>query len=231
MSRRIRIVRTAVAAMLALAASCSSPSSGTRANTPLPSTERFGALAEHLDVARFAAGYPALVARLRSDDERDRLVALKMLAGTDELAALPFVVEVMFVADDAETRAWAAAAFQAIVTTYRIRRRDPSRTDGVFFLPPDEEDVDLAPLAGVVEDMLELGEDDPNVASSALVVIGFLGFESFRACVDELSTSDRPAVANSALLALSFLDGKGGTFTAPELPDALGTGPETGIFQ
>lgn len=197
--------RGIVLLVCALVGACKSSSTRVEAG-PRMSLVRYGALQDDLDPGRFAQGYPALVHDLQSEDPAERCQALRMLAASDEVDAIPFVVEAMLGTEDRAERTWAACALRDIVAHHELKRRDFARPTGVHLLPRTPSHVDLRPLAWVVEEMLAMDRDDTNVCGSAATIVGYVGMKQFADELTALMDSPHPAMRNSVRYALALLE-------------------------
>jgi hypothetical protein len=157
-----------------------------------------------LDPQRFTRGYPAVLEMLGSGDRDKRITALRTIAASAELDAIPLVVDVVLNDDDYIARAWAGYALKHIVQLNELKRRDPQHPEKVVILPRSDDDVDLRPLAWVLREMLSK-PDDSSAHSCAATMIGYLGLKQFEPDLRGLLESRHPAVTRSAVHALRMM--------------------------
>jgi HEAT repeat protein len=165
---------------------------------------RYDMFAERLSTGQFARDYPKAVKNLDSPDSKLRVAALKTLAATGEIAAIPFVVPQLD-SKDGDVRIWAGVALQKLVATHELKRRDMSRPTRVVIKPLGPKDTDLRPLAWVIGKMLRK-PDDGNTQAHAATMIGYLGLREFEDDLKLLLKSRHPAVQNAAKNAMEMMD-------------------------
>jgi hypothetical protein len=90
--------------------------------------ERYDAFVESLDHRTLAEDYPGAVRNLDSPDPKKRIVGIKTLAATREVAAIPLIVPFLD-SEDRGVRIYAGQALNALVATHQLKRRDKTRSE------------------------------------------------------------------------------------------------------
>jgi len=161
--------------------------------------ERF---AQGCDTRSIEKGYAKAVEQLRSNDPDTQQVGLQTLAASQSPDALLLIVPLLD-SPNVHTPINAGLAIERIVEAVCLKRRDRAHLDRVSILPPGPNDVDLRPLAWVVQHMLKT--EEPNLQSYAASMIGYLKLTEFADDLHALLNSRHPAVSNAAKSAIEMM--------------------------
>ncbi len=185
--------------------------------------QKYNAFIESLDHKRIAKDYPKAVQKLDSTDSKEQIAAIKTLAATGEVEAIPWIVPFID-SEDGHARIYAGLSLLNVVASHELKRRDMSQSERVVIKPPGPGDLDLKPMAWVIIKMLRK-PDDGNTHSYAANMIGYLGLKEFEDEVRGLLKSRHPAVTRAARNALEMLGvEQPNVFSEPELEAAKATG-------
>lgn len=157
---------------------------------------------QSLDAIEIARDYPKVVQEILSVNPEKQISALNTLSETKNLNAIPWIISLLD-SDDANVKTHAGSAFEKLVTSYTLQRRDLNYPDKIVLNPLGKNDKDLRPLAWIVLKMLR--DSNPNVQSYAATMAGYLNLTYFDDDLKLLLKSKHPAVIQSAQNALGML--------------------------
>lgn len=172
-------------------------------DAPVGTREAYDTLVRSLDHKRIAADYPKAVQNLDSSESKNVIAALRTLGATEEPAVIPWIVPLLD-SDDSTVRVWAGLSLYKVVSLHELKRRDLNHPERVAINPRGPDDLDLSPLAWVIQKMLQ-SDDDGSTHSYAASMIGYLNLSEFEPDLRQLLKSRHPAVTNSAKYALELI--------------------------
>jgi hypothetical protein len=184
---------------------------GTTAPTDAPATrpydetqlkKSFDAFIAARDVKRFAADNTGAIRDLDSPDSPTREKALRIIAATADINAIPLIIPLLD--SNSNTHIYAGLALEQIVSAVSLKRRDPA-APGIVLKPLGPNDPDLRPLAWVVLKMLR-APDDGNTGAYASTMCRYLELKEFERELQALCESRHPAVYNAAAEALKAMN-------------------------
>jgi hypothetical protein len=147
--------------------------------------------------------YPKSIKNLLSSSVERQKLGLETLGSTTQIEILPWIIPFLNSKDD-YVRIYAIRAINKLVEHYTLKRRDWNISNQVRILPLKSDNVDLRPLAWLV--LQNIRQQEPNIASYAARVAGYLNLNIFREEILLLKQSIHPAVVDSANTTLEMWD-------------------------
>ena len=147
--------------------------------------------------------YPEAVRKLLSGDSEKQIEAVRALAETGEVEAIPWLLPFLE-SEDKTLRIWAGSSLEKLVSSHVLKRRDMTRPDVVLIRSLRPEEKDLRPVAWIVLQMFRK-TDDGNTHAYAASMTRYLGLHEFERELEQCLESKHPAVANKAKWALESL--------------------------
>jgi HEAT repeat protein len=164
---------------------------------------RYKLFVQELNTEQFALDYPKALKNLDSNNSETQVTGLMTASATGELAAIPFIADLLE-SKDRHVRICAGVALEQLVSRHVLKRRDWDQPTKVAIKPLGDNDTDLRSLAWVINKMLRK-PDDGNTHAYAATMIGYLDLKEFGPQLKQLSASPHPAVKNSAKYALEVM--------------------------
>lgn len=159
---------------------------------------------ESLDIHKISTGYPAAVKKLLSGSPQKQVEAVKTLAETGEVEAIPWLIPFLD-AGDAHLRIWTGSSLEKLVSASTLKRRDMRHPDRTVIKPLGPKDTDLRPLAWIVLKQFRK-PDDGNTHAYAATMTRYLGLYMFERELKRCLESRHPAVSYKAKWALEELE-------------------------
>jgi len=166
--------------------------------------KQFDTFMETLDPLVISKEYPGAVRKLLSSDLEKQLQAVRTLAETGGIEAIPWLLPFLE-SENKSLRIWTGASLNKLVSSYALKSRDLSRPEAVLIGPLHPKDKDLRPLAWIVLKMFRK-PDDGNTHAYAASMARYLGLNKFKRELEQCLTSGHPAVVNKAKWALESLE-------------------------
>jgi len=173
---------------------------------------------QELKTEQFALDYPKVLKNLDSNNSEAQVTGLMTASATGELAAIPFIVDLLE-SKDRNVRIDAGSALQNLVSRHVLKRRDWNQPTKVAIKPLGNHDTDLRSLAWVINKMLRM-PDDGNTHAYAATMIGYLDLKEFRPQLKQLLASTHPAVKNSAKYALEMMKNTSASHSNSAIPSS-----------
>ena len=174
----------------------------TTAKVTADSPPAYQRLLEALNREEIRRDYAGVVRKLEQGDANERQQAVKTLGATGELAAIPWLIDTI---DDSDrmVASWAVASLSKLISGWALARRDRTQPSKVVINPLPDGELDLAPLAWLVES--RLGDCNDSGSGHWATMAGYLDLEELQPALRHCLQSRHPASVNSAKAALALL--------------------------
>jgi len=160
---------------------------------------RFDNFIDKLEPLNLTKKYPEITRKILSCKPEQQEIALKMLAESEEIDAIPWIL-LLLDSDESSTRTWAGNALEDIVIGIVSYRRDMKFPGIYVFKPLGKQDVDLKPMAWIVLRMIRSGNH--NQIAYGISMARYLNLFEFEGVISSQQYSQSPAVTNAMKWAL-----------------------------
>ncbi|HEY8561168.1 MAG TPA: hypothetical protein VIL74_12405 [Pyrinomonadaceae bacterium] len=163
---------------------------------------RFDKFIGEIDSLNLTRKYPEIARKMLSRQPREQQTGVKMLAQSQDIDALPWLLLLLNSEND-DVRIWSGYALKEIVSSLALLRRDSDFPAFILLKPLQKTDVDLKPLAWIVLRMLR-GEETNHI-SYAITMARYLNLYEFEDEIARHQNNVNPAVTNAMKWALDEL--------------------------
>jgi hypothetical protein len=145
--------------------------------------------------SRFAKEYPGIIKMVLSQKPKDQEIALRMMAASEDTAAIPWIVRLCN-SEIPNVRLAAAGALQNLVSSTALRRRDSNFQSMVVLRPRARTDLDLSPLGWLALEFMKSG--DASTIAYGITIVRYLNLYELEEKIRNHLQSEHPAVSNTA---------------------------------
>lgn len=155
-----------------------------------------------IDSLSLTKKYPEIVRKILSHQPREQETALKMLARSQDIDAIPWIL-LLLDSEDKRVQTYAGYSLQEIVSSDALNRRDLKFPRFTVLKPLPKNAAALKPMAWIVLKLLR--NQDPSLIAYAMTMARYLNLYEFEDEITKHRDSVHPAVTNTMKWAIEEL--------------------------